>query len=101
MEKNDLISRAALLACPVRVKGDLYLSSAKSLHVEAIPVTAIENASAVDAASVVHGRWVHLYGDEWRCSVCDNVISTEGSWDKPTYKHCHECGAKMDGGTNS
>ena len=29
--------------------------------------------------------------------VCGFVITTEGSWDKPTKKYCEDCGAKMDG----
>lgn len=53
---------------------------------------------AVDVAPVVHGRWAHLGGDEWCCPVCGFVITTEGSWDKPTKKYCEDCGAKMDGG---
>lgn len=53
---------------------------------------------AADVAPVVHGRWVHLGGDEWCCSACGFVITTEGSWDKPTKKYCEDCGAKMDGG---
>lgn len=32
-----------------------------------------------------------------RCPVCGFVITTEGSWDKPTKKYCEDCGAKMDG----
>lgn len=51
-----------------------------------------------DVAPVVHGRWAHLGGDEWCCSACGFVITTEGSWDKPTKKCCEDCGAKMDGG---
>lgn len=50
-----------------------------------------------DVAPVVHGRWMHLGGDEWCCSACGFVITTEGSWDKPTKKYCEDCGAKMDG----
>lgn len=50
-----------------------------------------------DVAPVVHGRWTHLGGDEWCCPVCGFVITTEGSWDKPTKKYCEDCGAKMDG----
>ncbi len=46
---------------------------------------------------VVHGRWAHLGGDEWCCSACGFVITTEGSWDKPTKKYCEDCGARMDG----
>lgn len=50
-----------------------------------------------DVAPAVHGRWMHLGGDEWCCSACGFVITTEGSWDKPTKKYCEDCGAKMDG----
>ncbi len=58
----------------------------------------ISNQPTVDAVPMVHGRWVHLGGDEWYCSACGFVITTEGSWDKPTKKYCEDCGAKMDGG---
>ena len=58
-------------------------------------------SKAIEAKPVKHGRWEHLGGDEWYCTNCGEVISTEGSWDKPTYKHCHECGAKMDGGAEN
>lgn len=50
--------------------------------------------------AVVHGRWGHLGGDEWLCTACGFVITTEGSWDKPTKKYCEDCGAKMDGGNS-
>lgn len=58
----------------------------------------IGSIPAADVAPVVHGRWVHLGGDEWCCSACGFVITTEGSWDKPTKKYCEDCGAKIDGG---
>lgn len=51
---------------------------------------------AADVATVVHTRWAHLGGDEWCCPVCGFVITTEGSWDKPTKKYCEDCGAKME-----
>ena len=57
----------------------------------------IWKAPAADVATVVHTRWAHLGGDEWCCPVCGFVITTEGSWDKPTKKYCEDCGAKMDG----
>lgn len=57
----------------------------------------IWKAPAADVAPVVHTRWAHLGGDEWCCPVCGFVITTEGSWDKPTKKYCEDCGAKMDG----
>lgn len=57
----------------------------------------IKQFPAADVAPVVHTRWAHLGGDEWCCPVCGFVITTEGSWDKPTKKCCEDCGAKMDG----
>lgn len=57
----------------------------------------INSIPVADVAPVVHGRWAHLGGDEWCCSVCGFVITTEGSWDKPAKKYCEDCGAKMDG----
>ena len=43
------------------------------------------------------GRWEHSWGDEWCCSACGHVITTDGSWERPWQKYCEECGAKMDG----
>lgn len=65
-----------------------------------VAVMFADSIPAVDVAPVVHGRWVHLGGDEWCCSACGFVISTEGSWEKPTKKYCEDCGAKMDGGAD-
>ena len=58
----------------------------------------VSKAPTIDTMPVVHGRWVHLGGDEWFCSAWGFVISTEGSCDKPTKKYCEDCGAKMDEG---
>ena len=58
----------------------------------------ISEIPSADVAPVVNGRWEHLGGDEWCCSACGFVITTEGSWDKPTKKYCEDCGAMMDGG---
>ncbi len=77
---------------------------AKALwEVDALPVAdAVSQCSILlarqptaDVAPVVHARWEHLGGDEWCCTACGNVITTEGSWEKPTKKYCDECGAKM------
>lgn len=65
----------------------------KWFNIENAPVTVVSTA-----VHGVHGRWAHIGGDEWCCSACGFVITTEGSWDKPTKKYCEDCGAKMDGG---
>ena len=41
------------------------------------------------------GHWIHIGSDEWICSECGKVITTEGSWDKPTDRHCKECGVRI------
>lgn len=61
-------------------------------------INVIEDAPAAGVAPVVHTSWAHLGGNEWCCPVCGFVLTTEGSWDKPTKKYCEDCGAKMDGG---
>lgn len=62
---------------------------------------AVHRLPVADVAPVVHTRWAHLGGDEWCCPVCGFVITTEGSWDKPTKKYCEDCGAKMDGDSDA
>lgn len=59
-------------------------------------LAAIDCIPAADVAPVIHAHWAHLGGDEWCCSACGFVITTEGSWDKPIKKYCEDCGARMD-----
>lgn len=56
----------------------------------------IQSSKTADVQEVKHGKWVHLGGDEWLCSECGFVITTEGSWEEPDEKYCTECGARMD-----
>lgn len=63
-----------------------------------VAVMFADSIPAADVSPVVYGRWVHLGGDEWFCSACGFVISTEGSWDKPIKKYCEDCSAKMEQG---
>ena len=68
-----------------------------------LPIDRLRELAEADKdgrVAVVHGRWGHLGGDEWLCTACGFVITTEGSWDKPTKKYCEDCGAKMDGGNS-
>lgn len=62
----------------------------------------IDDAPTIDAVPVVHGRWEEWWpgislimtGEEmlYRCSACDaKYPDVEG------YRHCPNCGAKMDG----
>lgn len=53
---------------------------------------------AVDAAPVVHGRWID-YKAEHQCSVCKETTVVDAYvWMQLRYDFCPYCGAKMDGG---
>ena len=67
--------------------------------------SAIDRIPEADVASVVHGSWDgaadgyadgELVYDMWSCSVCG--FHADGADEKPTWKYCPNCGAKMDGG---
>ena len=81
MENKKLIY-AEDLFCALR--DDISINGANLAKVK----RHIENAPAVDAVEVVHGRWVF-----WNCSECDYETS-----DLTNY--CPNCGAKMDGDGN-
>lgn len=96
----EYIEREAALAlvrpdAPEDEKAAVTIATAKKL-VRNI----VRRIPAADVAPVVHTRWAPLGGDEWICPACGFVITTEGSWDKPTKKYCEDCGAKMDGGSD-
>lgn len=95
---NDLISRSALIAKYDRV------------HVGE-PGTArklMEDAPAVDAVPVVHGRWnfTDFVGEDWysikrawECSICRHQVESKSkNHIYPKHmKYCQNCGAKMNG----
>mgnify|MGYP001480028946 CR=1 FL=1 len=94
----EYIERAAIMEFPIR-KDHCDKERANEHFIFGIEsvLEYVENLPAADVAPVVHGRWIHLGGDEWCCSACGFVITTDGSWDKPTKKYCEDCGARMDG----
>lgn len=94
----EYIDRAVCLSI-LRAKANMAVLMDASPYFEKA-AQMLEKLPAADVAPVIRGRWAHLGGDEWCCSACGFVITTEGSWDKPTKKYCEDCGAKMDGGSN-
>lgn len=93
---GDLISRKALLEI-LNAKSDMAIATpAQMIYANAAKI--VELLPAVDAVPVRHGRWRHLGGDEWRCTICGEVIHTEDRWERPSGKYCRECGTRMDGG---
>lgn len=94
----EYIERAVCLSI-LRAKANMAVLMDASPYFEKA-AQMLEKLPAADVAPVMRGRWAHLGGDEWCCSACGFVITTEGSWDKPTKKYCEDCGAEMDGGNS-
>ena len=66
----------------------------------------MENAPAVDAVEVVHGRWLYDSGSgKYFCSACDEYalsFKKDTLYGGDLYEvcltdYCPSCGAKMDG----
>lgn len=65
----------------------------------------IKRLPAADVAEVVHGEWLRS-DDDWnslttiQCSSCGEewCFETDDDVSLLNYKHCPNCGAKMDGG---
>lgn len=57
-------------------------------------IICVKDCTTIDAAPVVHGRWVKTnYFDVHFCSCCDKATNTRSGL--PNY--CPNCGARMDG----
>ena len=96
---SDLVSRSELLARYDRI------------HVGA-PGAArklIEEAPAVDAVPVRHGRWETNNDPEeivkdFSCSVCEELLCDFDTFalmpGENCFYYCPNCGAKMDGGND-
>lgn len=82
----ELIDRKAL----VKDHGDDILNWGAP---HAVLLTSIAAAPTIDAAPVVHGRWVYPLGLAWSyvCSECGGSGGVVGT------PYCPSCGAKMDG----
>ena len=91
---NDLISRSELLlemaagCVPLDVKGISGGTGDESTIYDYI-----KNAPSVDAAPVVHGRWIHDNNNRYGCSEC--MAREIMSYRNPK-NYCPNCGAKMD-----
>ena len=61
---------------------------------------ASQEYEVADARENVHGEWKHIGGDEWCCSLCGYIVTTDGSWEHPKdigKLFCEHCGADMRG----
>lgn len=87
---SDLISRAAAIGCLGNSPEQMCMPWSEMERM-------LRELPAVDAAPVVHGRWID-YKDEHQCSVCkETTIVDFYVWRAIQFDFCPYCGAKMDG----
>lgn len=96
MQQNDLISRKALMEVIRLERNQAILGKTAAAKL----IKYVNTAPAVEAAPVVHGRWIqHGELDEdgngqYHCSMCSAGEKHNPIVDVP---YCWKCGAKMDG----
>lgn len=99
---DDLISRSALIKTfeDAKLGEDSFVETVLAAGV----YTTIENAPAIDAVPVVHGRWVKAHGmmppeyqHRKRCSMCGGWALQDYFGRERMSHYCPNCGAKMDG----
>ena len=92
MMKGDTISRSALIeAFHTDIVNHMQYIDDSTVSV---CIAEIEEAPTVDAAPVVHGRWIKGICNIYVCDQCGNAITSDIA--PPAY--CRDCGARMDGG---
>lgn len=97
---NDLISRTAAIEAFDDERVDRYYGDVSPESV----IKVIESIPAVDAAPVVHGRWIKMtgmmppeYHGHYECSECQwHMKGLRNSWTREEeMNYCPNCGAKM------
>lgn len=92
--KNDLVSRSALLKKKTRMME--YDETGCGVHAIVVRADDIENAPAVDAEPVRHGKWIDKLSDcYWPGDKICSECGAEYSFCK-VQNYCPNCGARMD-----
>lgn len=90
---NDLISRKALIAA-IKTNSPTFYDGQDIADWQA---KCINEAPAVDAEPVRHGKWEdNAY--IWKCGSCHKWLLVEDG--DADMNYCPNCGAKMDGRTD-
>ena len=103
---KDLMSREALID---KISREIDFERENNMPITAvnafkITIKRAKSLPAVDAVSVVHGRWYKPIGvamppehhGRHRCSVCDEMAFFKRPGREGLSNYCPNCGAKMD-----
>ena len=99
---SDLISRQDAIDAMYRLEAEDIETYGCSIPEGFDAKPAVEALEALPSAEPERkkGEWRHLGGDEWCCTNCGYVLSTEGAWEHPKEQgkdYCEHCGADMRG----
>lgn len=103
--ERRLIDANALKKKAIRVSTVKGMGNKEHCYIKAVGTHEIDKAPTVDAAEVVHARWVDNH-----CTACGMMPMGDELWthldaDPPKMEwfmdYCPCCGAKMDGGTDN
>ena len=100
MPEKEYIEREALINTCKKIIRERWNETTVPVswsHAYADFIDDINNQPAADVAPVKHGYWSHLGGDEFCCTNCGHIVTTDGSWEHPWQNFCPNCGARMDG----
>lgn len=100
-----IIEKWFVIFDPDRADPDLAATFETNNVVAAFALDTVKQAPTLDYAPVVHGEWVRaneeqaFFDVEYKCSECQFVVAVSGIGTPLLYgyKHCPNCGAKMDG----
>lgn len=93
---SDLISRQKAINV-FEILADKMTDEGKTVMEQAVAV--LKDLPSAEPERKT-GEWRHLGDDEWCCTNCGYVVSTEGSWEHPKEQgkdYCEHCGADMRG----
>lgn len=76
------------------IDADALMELARNHVGRTVDCNDIARFPAVDAAPVVHARWIHDINNLYGCSAC---LERETMSHKKMKRFCPNCGAKMDG----
>ena len=82
-----LIDADALAVKLKRLQSQVSSTSAMEI---AEYIDRINAQPTIEAAPVVHGRWIGFHG-YYECSLCGSEMGTRDGWN-----YCPNCGARMD-----
>ena len=105
---EEFISREKTLTLPKSLGSRDYRREKGTIQEAIKMISSSEYTPAADVAPVVHGEWLRA-DDDWnslttiQCSICGEewCFETDDDVSLLNYKHCPNCGARMDGGEDN